>query len=301
MTPLDLSTVRSILVVRTDHIGDLVLSTPWLSSLRKAAPHAHITARVAPYLRSVLKPGHLVDEVTSDQLPLTDVAVSLAPRSSSLKLVYRSGAAVRVGYIYSGRPLVSLASKLWLTHCETVQVDPGGKVKHEVEQLRVLANQMGFDYLPGDLDLGLEPLEKEDFVALHLGNRWFTGGWTPGHLVELARSLGPRVVLTAGPSEREEAEEVARQAPDLELLDGLSFEEWLATLGRARLVVSCDTGAVHLAAAQKTPVVVAYEPATFNHCSQQWKPWGVEHRQLTKDSPSETIPRLVAAATELLR
>ncbi len=300
MSPLDLSTVSTILVVRTDHIGDLVLSTPWLKSLRKAAPHAHITARVAPYLESVLKPGHLVDEVTSDQLPLTDVAVSLAPRSASLKLVYRSGAAVRVGYIYSGRPLVALASKLWLTHCQTVHVDPNGKVPHEVEQLRGLANQMGFDYIPGDLDLGLEPQERGDFVALHLGNRWFTGGWTPADMVELARAVSGRVVVTAGPAERGQAQEVSRLAPDLDLRDGMGFDEWVAVLGRARAVLSCDTGAVHLAAAQKTPVVVAYEPATFNLCSQQWKPWGVEHRQLKKEEPRATIPLLAAAVKELL-
>ena len=63
MKPLPLEEIRSAVVIRTDHIGDLVLSTPFLKALRRGLPQARITAVLPPYTREVLEGSPLVDEV----------------------------------------------------------------------------------------------------------------------------------------------------------------------------------------------------------------------------------------------
>jgi lipopolysaccharide heptosyltransferase III len=290
-----------ILVVRTDRVGDLILSTPFLSSLREQFPRAEITAWVAPYCQQVLDRTGLVDHVvTSLPSGYFDLAVSLAPRSESLKNTLASAAPVRVGYIYTGRPLVRILALRCLTHCEVVTVDPPDQVEHEVEHLDRLARTLG---LPPStnrpLALGVSYRSK-DWTVLHLGDRWFTKGWKLEHLIRLCYGLETfgRLVVTAGPRE---AELVAQGGfEEFDLRTGLRFEEWCQLIGESRLLISPDTGAVHVAAALGTPVVVAYEEESYEHCSVQWRPWMVDYRALAKGPPEPTLRGLLKAAEELL-
>lgn len=300
MKPLPLAQFERVLVVRTDHIGDLVLSTPFLRALRNGLPKAHITARVAPYTQEVLAASGLVDRiVTETPAEEFQLAVCLAPRSHSYKLTYASKAPVRVGYYYAGRPLVAVATRLWLTHRARVVVDPEGVVAHEIDQLASLAELMGLDYDQRELELGIDRPQPGPSLVLHLGTRWFTGEWQVKHLAELTDRLGS-VRVTHGPAEAQQAAELKALRPELEVLGGLSFKEWATTLGAARAVVSCDTGAVHVAAAMGRPVVVAYEPDVMKLCSQQWAPWRVEHRACAKLEPGQAIALLVEAVEELV-
>ena len=291
-----------ILVIRTDRVGDLILSTPFLASLREQFPQAEIVAWVAPYCEHVLEKTGLVDQVvTSLPSGYFNLAVSLAPRSESLKNALASAAPVRVGYVYSGRPLVRLLAKRCLTHCSVVKVDPPEQVEHEVEHLDRMARSLG---LPPSanrrLTLG-RSYQKKDWSVLHLGDRWFTKDWDVEHLIRLCYGLETfgRLVVTAGPREQRL---VARGGfEEFDLRTGLRFEEWCQLIGESRLLISPDTGAVHVAAALGTPVVVAYERESYDHCSVQWRPWMVDYRALAKGQPEPTLRGLLKAAEEMLR
>ena len=67
------------------------------------------------------------------------------------------------------------------------------------------------------------------------------------------------------------------------------------------MLISPDTGAVHVAAAMGTPVVAAYEADTFEHCSVQWKPWKVRHKCLVKGDPSDTIEAILDSVKVLMK
>jgi lipopolysaccharide heptosyltransferase III len=293
----------SIVVVRTDRVGDLILSTPFLATLRHHFPKAHITAWVARYCEPVLAGSSLVDRVVTE-LPsgYFDLAIGLAPRSLCLKQVLSTQAPVRVGYVYKGRPLVRLLAHRCLTDLETVLVKPPQHVEHEVEHLDRLARRLG---MPGITDHRLQLTGKKgrthDWLVLHLGDRWFTNGWTTDDLVRLCYGLEAfgRLVVTAGPREAELVRGGGFE--EFDLRSSLSFKEWCELISGARVLVSPDTGAVHVAAALDTPVVVAYEEDTFEHCSVQWRPWMVEHRALVKGSPDPTIDAVFQGVRELLR
>ncbi|MCA9778595.1 MAG: hypothetical protein KC800_17830, partial [Candidatus Eremiobacteraeota bacterium] len=107
-----------------------------------------------------------------------------------------------------------------------------------------------------------------------------------------------RLVVTAGPREAELVSQGGFE--EFDLRTGLRFQEWCQLIGEARLLVSPDTGAVHVAAALKTPVVVAYEESTFKHCSTQWRPWMVSHRSLVKGPAESAVPAILEAAGSLL-
>lgn len=290
------------MVIRTDRVGDLILSTPFLASLREQYPEAEITAWVSPYCERVLQRSALVDKiVTKAPTGHFDLAVALAPRSECLKRALSTAAAVRVGYVYSGRPLVRLLARRCLTDVEVIAVDPPHKVEHEVHHLDRLARLMGLPPAANrPLQLGISA-QTHDWLVLHLGDRWFTNGWDLEALMRLGYGLESlaRLVITAGPREAELLKDGGMELFDLRT--SLSFEEWCELIGGARTLVAPDTGAVHVAAAMDTPVVVAYEQNTYEHCSVQWAPWMVPHRSLVKRDPDSTIEAILAEVKGILR
>lgn len=301
---LPLAELRSALVVRSDHIGDLVVSTPFLRALRSGLPQARITAMVAPAARDVLSGNDAVDEVLplGAPLPPVELAVCLAPRTQAYRLVHRTRARYRVGYVYPERFLTGLLARFWLTHRLSQPVRSylrsGQAVPHEVEQLGKLAGFLGLDYGQPRLELPVPPPDVEygesvarGAVALHLAAGWFTWGWTLEELVTLLRELPPPVIVTWGPAERELASRLRELAPEVTLVGDLPLKRWAGVLGAARCVVSTDTGAVHVAAARGTPSVVAYQPEQYDLCSQQWAPWGVPYRALRKTGPCRPLIR----------
>ncbi len=306
---LQASPPRVITVIRTDRVGDLILSTPFLTVLRQAFPQATIAAIVDPYCQEVLAESGLVDKILTDlpgegQLPgPSDLTIALAPRTGSLKLARRTGAPLRLGYVYRGRPLVRLAARFLLTHVEEVTVNPPHHVPHEIEQLDLLARRLGLPPSTGlPLQLGFTADRVPGRVVFHLGDRWLAGGWSLSDLSDLLEGLRrfPDVQITAGPREEKMLAEGGLSLHGLRLRTNLAFEEWAQLLGSAEALLSPDTGAVHLAAAMKTPVVVGYEASTYEHCSRQWAPWMVPHRSVVKGAPGETIPKLLAGLEELV-
>ncbi len=298
---------ETILVIRTDRVGDLLLSTPFLQGLRAGFPSTRIVARVEPYCREVLSESGLVDEVvttTDVRAVQAQLCVCLAPRSSALKLARQSGARWRLGYTYAGRPLVNILARWALTHRETVTISPPHIVPHEVEQLDRLARRLG---LPSTLEYSLRiaPVMVEripERVVFHLGDRWLVEGWTVDDLSRLLAGLATsyQLVVTAGPREKSIIAENAQHFEGLDLRTGLGFQDWSEVVASAACLVTPDTGAVHLAAAVGTPVIVAYEEQTYAHCSRQWSPWKVRSRSLVKESPSVTVGKLLSAVEDLL-
>ncbi len=301
---LPLAELRSALVVRTDHIGDLVVSTPFLRALRSGLPQARITAMVAPPAQDVLTGNDAVDDVITVEAapPPVELAVCLSPRTKTYRLVHRTRARYRVGYVYPERFLTGLLARFWLTHRMVQPVRSylrsGQPVPHEVEQLGKLAGFLGLDYGQPKLELPVPARDVEygesvarGAVVLHLAAGWLTWGWTLEEIARLLGELPAPVLVTWGPAERELASTLQDLAPDLKLLGDLSLKRWAGVLGAARCVVSVDTGAVHVAAARGTPSVVCYQPEQYDLCSQQWAPWGVPYRALRKTGPCRPLIR----------
>ncbi len=290
-----------IVLSRTDRIGDLVLSTPAIATVRASFPDAHITMVTSPYNRVVMDRNTDVDEIvqvggngedagTQARLRGADLAIALAPRSADLQIVGRTRAAVRVGYTYERRYLARLTAMRYVNRLMISEADPDlcerepqRVVRHEVDQLLDLVALAGARARVAQLRLDVTDEDRAavahlplDPIVLHLGKRWFTAGSTLEGTVELARelrALGP-LVLTFAPEADADAPAFARTGAD-KMLHGLPFHRWAAVFERAGCVVTVDTGATHIASAMRRPTVVAFEHRYFRLSSQEWAPYGV--------------------------
>ncbi|HEY5425318.1 MAG TPA: glycosyltransferase family 9 protein [Candidatus Tumulicola sp.] len=295
---------RKILLSRTDRIGDLILSTPAIATVRASFPDAHVTMVVSPYNRVVMERNPDVDELV--ELPREgrpgafgrlhsgyDLAIALAPRAVDMQLVGATRARLRVGYTYERRWAARLTAPLYVNRLMISEADPElcernprRVVRHEVVQLLDLVALAGANRRVEALRLDVTEVDRAvartlppDPIVMHLGQRWFRDGSslsTALAIVERLAEFGPVVITCA-----QECEDVA---PAFEatgrvdrLLRRLPFHQWAAVFERARIVVTVDTGATHVASAVRRPTVVAFEHRYFRLNSQEWAPYGVPH------------------------
>ena len=238
--PPDLSAALNVLIIRADHLGDLLLSTPLIRTMRAALPGRRFTLIASPANAGALAGWDALDEIRVydpswsflrkwrfvSQLRRTrwDLCLTLSPRTPSYVLGALSGAPVRAGIIYSRRVAARMLSPLWLTHPVVLSVDEclaaGEPVPHEVEQLSEVVAVLGINAAPGPLEM---PLQEDEtawarhwlsisaeegsrLIAIHGAGKWLSKGWTPGNFIALVRSLplkspGTKIVLTFGPGD----------------------------------------------------------------------------------------------------
>jgi lipopolysaccharide heptosyltransferase II len=104
----------------------------------------------------------------------------------------------------------------------------------------------------------------------------------------LVERLGATVLLTGAGSERELAQQIyerlqpATRQATLPVAGMLSFPAFCALIEAADLVVTNNTGPMHIAAALKTPVAALF---ALTNPYEQWGPWRVPHRLLFHDVP----------------
>ncbi len=291
--------VRKILVIRLDLLGDVLLSMPAVEALHERYPVAEIWMMTLPYTagiparypfvarvvtldtNEVRSPRGLLNPATLKRwlgvyLLLRrqrfDLAVSLFGLTASI-WAFMSGATHRIGYRKEAYPLL---------HTRT---PPGMRYdhrQHEVLWCLRLAELAGAERKPRYMRLPLEPdavarvarlLEGHGvtpdtlLIGVHPGSiNGSAKRWPALHWAALADRLqekyGATVVLTGSKSELPIAEAVtaAMDTKPLVLTGRTSVNELAALLARCDLVLSGDSGPLHMAVALDRPTVSVYGP-----------------------------------------
>jgi ADP-heptose:LPS heptosyltransferase len=303
-----------ILLSRTDRIGDLVLSTPAIATVRASFPDAHLTMVTGEYNKVVMERNDDVDELIvlpRGATPRTlgaklhgyDLAMALAPRSVDLRVAGATGAAVRVGYTYERRWFARLTARLYVNRTmvseadpELCDRDPHRIVRHEVVQLLDLVALAGANKRVTTLRLDVIDADRttarelpEGPIVFHLAPRWFTKGSTLESALAMVRELAllAPVVVTCARECEAQASYFENSPSVSRCLRSLPFHQWAAVLERARVVVTVDTGATHVASAMGRPTLVAFEHAYFRLNSQEWSPYGVPHVLVRKPASED--------------
>jgi ADP-heptose:LPS heptosyltransferase len=157
----------------------------------------------------------------------------------------------------------------WLLPFERIPAaDPGA---HMLDQYMEFGRYLGLSPVPVQWDIPwFGPCRFDlpaEFAVLNVGatkpaNRWFPDKFA-GLADRLAENYDMQCVLTGGPADVEDGRAIvdaARYAP-VDLTGRTSLPELITVLRRARVVVSCDTGPMHLAVALEREVVALFGPA----------------------------------------
>ncbi len=315
----------NVVLTRLDRVGDLILSTPAIASVRRSWPDAHVTIVCSPYNVTVVERNPDLDAIVvkPDDVSAArfgrrfrgrcDLAIALAPCAPDFRLVGATRAKVRVGYTYLRRYVARLAAPLYVNRLGLSEADPAlcerrpdYVVRHEVDQVLALVRLAGGTAVVHDLVVPVDARDRDAVsevpsggITLHLGRRWFSGGSTLASTIELLtdlRRFGLPVIATHGADAPAEVEAVRAAGVADAVVGGLSFTQWAAVFEKSRVVVTVDTGATHVASAMRRPTVVLFEHRYFNLSSQEWSPYRVPAVCLRK--PESSGPRELAALRE---
>ncbi len=294
---------RRILLVCTQRIGDVLLMTPLLRSLRRAWPAARLEVLVLPGTEGVLAGNPDVDELLvlpqrvgwRDKLVQLrrlwqryDLALSPLPTDRA-RLYCRIAGRRRIGLLQASGE----RSKRWLLDRWRPFDDLG---THTVSMGLRLTELLDIAACPEvvppaaawpPLRTGWVPLPADrPYAVLHPYPKFRYKMWTSAGWVALAQNLCARgwtVVLTGGPeaAECEYAAAIARAAGTgvLSLAGQLSLGETAELIRRAVVYVGPDTAVTHIAAATGTPTVALFGPSN----PLKWGPWPAHWR--VPDSP----------------
>lgn len=301
-----------ILLVRTDRLGEVILTLPAVSALRAASHDAWVTLMVQPELQELLQGAPAINAfIAYRDEPARpwwrkaaalarllrgqrfDLAVIANAKKEFHAAAFLAGIPIRVGY-----------DRKWgrlLTHRVTDAKALGDR--HEVEYNLDLVRVLGLptstpqwqwpsfareqDEIAHLLErLGLE--RSEPFMAIHPWASNPIKQWPVGCAAAFIHAVSRRmpVVLVGGPQERARLpEELTAARPGVaDLVGRTSLRQLAALLARARLLVSSDSGPAHLAAALGTPTVTLFGAAQPATGPGRWGPWGAGHAVICKPS-----------------
>ncbi len=303
-----------ILLTRMKYIGDVVLTTPIIRSVRNAFPDAHIAYMGEKNAVSLLENNPCLNQIipfdfsrpTIFEQPRValelrrgkfDLAIDLFNNPRSALLVRATGANVRVG---AGRPG---RGKLY-----TVHVRDDGKAKTAIEFHNQFIRAAGIEptanrteiFLTEDerreariylqwLDYENSPLDvTKPIIGIHPGATWPAKRWLPERFAELAdliaAKLGAQVILTAGPNDGEIVRAVMdRSVANIKVIRGLPLRQIAAIVSLCSAYVANDNGTMHISAALGIPTVGIFGPGEENI----WFPYLTDegHVALRRDVP----------------
>jgi ADP-heptose:LPS heptosyltransferase len=255
-----------LLVLRALKLGDLLVAVPAVHGIRRAFPDHRLILAVPQWLAPIADLIGGVDSLLPtpglrDLLPLSpgriDVAVNMHGNGNESRSI-----------------ISALGARLSIVH------DPPGPEWahgiHERERWVRLVRAYGIRADVEDLALEIPSVAPRapGVTIVHVGAFYGSRQWPVERFARVAESLareGHEIWFTGSSAERDRALRVAGLAglPDAAVLAGrLSLDEFAAEVAAARLVISADTGAAHLASAYGTPSVVLFGPAP----PEEWGP-----------------------------
>lgn len=293
---------QRILVVCIRRLGDVLLSSALIRSLRQAWPQARIEVLVNASAAVTLQGNPDIDEiiVQSERASLRELwrivgrifrryDLAIAALYNDRPHLYAWLASARRAGVVPPPGVAGHRWKRWLMHYPALL--RLGEL-HAVEQYLQVADALGIPRIPEVVpprpsdEAALEsrlgtgwrerPYAVLHPVPMYRYKAWNSAGWR--ELIEWLLAQGLRVVLSGGPApeERSSVAAIAREFPGREVVDlagQLQFHELTPLLERARLFVGPDTSVTHLAAAAGVPVVTLFGPSH----PVAWGPWPQGH------------------------
>lgn len=306
-----------ILLLRLERIGDLLMALEAIEDVRQAAPHAAIDLVVGSWNAELARriPGldrvetldaawlargggrgwpHLLDAAREWRARRYDLALNFEPDIRSNLLLAASRAARTAGFSTGGgRALLDVA----------LPYDPRAHTTANARRLvaamlpvppRAAAARLALTADDQRAAAAALAGRRRPFVGMHVSGGRLVKQWPPERFAQLAArtvaSLEATIVLTGSAADRPLVGDVARAVTPhaLDLSGAMDLPALAALIERLDVLVTGDTGPMHLAAAVGTPVVAVFGPSD----PVRYAPVHPRHRVVRIDLPCSPCNRI---------
>jgi lipopolysaccharide heptosyltransferase I len=269
----------SDIVSGNPHLDEVIVSSRkrWRRELKQKSRRLHALREMWEFLR-LLRSREF------------DLVIDLQGLLKSGIPIFLSGAPYRIGFSQARE-----MSHIFLTH--RVFVDNGSM--HSVDRYLEVPRSLGISVTEKEFSItiperdaeamadlmrihGIGPEDRK--VILNAPARWPSKSWPKESFAELgdqlASRIGAKIILTGGRADRSLVEEIASQMRTRPLVAAgrTTLKELCALFRKVDLVITCDSGPMHIAAALGTRTVALFGPTD----PRRTGPYGMGHRVLQK-------------------
>jgi lipopolysaccharide heptosyltransferase II len=306
---------ENILVVRTDRLGDLILSTPVITNLRKNFPQSRIAFLCRPYTKGVLENNPYLDEIIvydkygihkgilstlrfawSLRKKKFDLAVILHPTNRFHLLTFFAAIPFRIGWNH----------KLGFLLTKRLDYQKHQGQKHERDYTLDILKALNLNIVTKQLyinssssaDTRIQEMFKRykidrdtKLVALGIGSSCLSKRWPIERFLDIAGCLKKRfkkikIFILADKTESDLARPFFEQScPDyLDMVGKLDIPDLISLFKRVNLLLSNDCGLAHVCAGVNTPVIAIFGRNQPGLSPKRWKPLGPYSHYLHQDT-----------------
>ncbi|HQO57346.1 MAG TPA: lipopolysaccharide heptosyltransferase II [Candidatus Omnitrophota bacterium] len=281
--------MKKILVVNVNWVGDTVFATPVFKAIKAEWPDAFVVCLAVPRVKAVLECCPHVDEIIIydergqhrgllGKISIIwtlwrrhfDVAFLLHRSWTRALLIFLAGVKERVGYDVKNRGR-------FLTH----RVPPSSCVLHRSDFYLYVVEHFGIPVLDRTCELIVDPeaqrqvrdllashhVEARDrLIIINVGANWDLKKWPAAYFAELIARLSQgypaRIVIPGAGKDVEAAHDINRRggAQAIVLAGETNLKQLIALMHQASLVISADSGPMHIASAVGTPGIAIFGP-----------------------------------------
>ncbi|TAL70444.1 MAG: lipopolysaccharide heptosyltransferase family protein [Bacteroidetes bacterium] len=287
-----------ICVVRTDRLGDMVLTLPMCKALKDNCPNSEVSIIARRYVKPLLENCPVIDNVffIDDyengikeifKKNIFDVAYFPRPRLNECFSAYMNRIPLRVGTAYRYYSL--LFNHKVYDHRKTAEY-------HEAEyNTRLVASVLKKDVRTELVKPFINNAAKEkvnnilnyynidkEIIIIHPGSGGSAFNWKPENFGEVSNILNTatnyNIIITGIKEEFEICEKVTKYCPgSINLCGKFDLWEMLALISLSKLLLANSTGVLHIAAALDIPVVGIY-PNSPHLSPKRWGPYSAKSR-----------------------
>ena len=286
----------SFLVICTLRIGDALLTTPLIHSLRKNYPHSRIDVLVLQGIKGIFEGNIDINQVIEvpHRSPWSTrwkewqqlwrrYTYALSPVSSDRARWYGFlSARIRIGFV---NPHTSWLSRRLLTHALIFDDANTHTILHNLRLLEPLKATKHFRVIPPTAQWMPPEEMRHNLIVIHPFPKFTYKSWPMNHWIQLIHELEQdphhTIALTGGkdPNELAFVTAIAEQTRAINLAGQLSLAQTADLIRQAQWFIGPDTGITHLAAACGTPTIALFGPTN----PVKWGPWPAQHD--TADNP----------------
>ncbi|MEW6407154.1 MAG: glycosyltransferase family 9 protein [Patescibacteria group bacterium] len=320
---------KNILIIRTDRIGDFLLNIPLILNLKKIFPDSKITALISKHIEQLQKNLLFIDEfILYDEkyssifgkLKLInllaskkfDLVIISNPNKIFNWIACLSGIPVRIGY--------HRKSGFLLTH--KIKDNKHQNLKHEIEY--------NLDLLK---PINLQPQIIDPFLLIHKEDRYKidillksrginnqkpliiiqsqssnpSKCWAKNNFAitcdNLISDLDAQIIFIGSLEEKEDINEILSLMKNkaINLAGLLKLNELAALLKKADLLISNDSGPMHIATFVQTPVIAIFGKYKNAASPIRWGPWGKDNKIIHDDLELITPKQIIETTRKSLK
>lgn len=288
-----------ILLIRPDHLGDTLLTTPAIIALKRALPDAELHALVGGWSATVLSNYPEIDTVLTLPFPGFDRSGNQNLRSPYQLAISSARNLRKIGYTSA---VIFRPDHWWgamMTHLAGIPTRIGYNLpdtkpfltnvlpfehQHAILQNLKLVEHWTGELNPSDIRYHYQVDDKDRayirgylaewginetqaILCIHAGSGTWVKQWSPERWATVANTLYEQMgivpVFSGGEHEMSLVQSIVKQmtAPACIIVGETQIQQLGALFERAKVVLGPDSGPLHLAVAVNTPTITLFGPA----------------------------------------